>query len=59
LAILGLAVGGLLGLSFGVAQQARGAHFASHDLPSAFLAWIIPLTLYVFVFRARLHPQHD
>lgn len=57
LAMLGLAVGVLLGLTFGVAQQARGAHFASHDLWSAFLAWIIPLTLYVFVFRARLHPQ--
>ena len=57
--MLGLAAGVLLGLTFGVAQQARGAHFASHDLSSAFLAWIIPLTLYVFVFRTRLHPQQD
>ncbi len=59
LAIVGLAAGLLLGLVFGIAQQARGAHFASHDLWSAFLAWIIPLTLYVFAFRARLYPHAD
>jgi membrane-associated PAP2 superfamily phosphatase len=59
LARLGLAAGVMLGLVFGIAQQARGAHFASHDLWSAFLAWIISLTLYVFAFRARLYPRAD
>jgi membrane-associated PAP2 superfamily phosphatase len=59
LAVLGLGAGLLLGLIFGIAQQARGAHFASHDLWSAFLAWIIPLTVYAFAFRARLHPCAD
>jgi membrane-associated PAP2 superfamily phosphatase len=55
LAIVGLAVGLLLGLVFGIAQQARGAHFVSHDLWSAFLAWILSLTLYACAFRARLY----
>lgn len=59
LAIFGLGAGMLLGLIFGIAQQSRGAHFASHDLWSAFIAWIIPLTLYAFVFRARLYPASD
>jgi membrane-associated PAP2 superfamily phosphatase len=59
LARLGLAAGLVLGLVFGIAQQARGAHFVSHDLWSAFLAWIISLTLYVFAFRARLYPRAD
>jgi membrane-associated PAP2 superfamily phosphatase len=54
-AIAGLAAGVLLGLVFGIAQQARGAHFASHDLWSAFLAWIMSLTVYAFAFRARLY----
>jgi membrane-associated PAP2 superfamily phosphatase len=59
LAIIGLAAGLSLGLAFGIAQQARGAHFVSHDLWSAFLAWIISLTLYVFAFRARLYRRAD
>ena len=59
LAFLGLGAGLLLGLIFGIAQQARGAHFASHDLWSAFLAWIIPLTVYTFAFRARLYARAD
>ena len=59
LAMMGLAAGLLLGLVFGIAQQARGAHFVSHDLWSAFLAWIISLTLYVFAFRARLYRRAD
>lgn len=59
LALAGLVTGLLVGLIFGIAQQARGAHFASHDLWSAFLAWIVCLTVYVFVFRARLHSHAD
>lgn len=36
----------LLGCSFGLAQQVRGAHFLSHDLWTAFLSWFISLALY-------------
>ena len=54
LAKLGLAVGLLAGLTFGLAQQARGAHFVSHDLWSAFLVWTVTLSVYSFAFRARL-----
>jgi membrane-associated PAP2 superfamily phosphatase len=41
---LGLALG--LGLLYGFAQQARGAHFLSHDLWSAMLCWFICLGIY-------------
>jgi membrane-associated PAP2 superfamily phosphatase len=54
LAYCGLGVGVLVGLVFGLAQQSRGAHFLSHDLWSAMLAWVIPLTLYAFGFRCQL-----
>ena len=50
----GLASGLLLGLVFGIAQQARGAHFVSHDVWSAMLVWTVSLSLYTFVFKARL-----
>jgi membrane-associated PAP2 superfamily phosphatase len=54
LARLGLALGIAGGLIFGIAQQARGAHFVSHDLWSVFLVWMISLTIYTFVFKTRL-----
>jgi membrane-associated PAP2 superfamily phosphatase len=54
LARAGVGAGLLVGLVFGVAQQSRGAHFVSHDLWSAMLAWFIALTLYAFGFRCRL-----
>lgn len=50
---LGLIVGIVTGLVFGLAQQSRGAHFLSHDLCSAMLAWLIPSALYSFAFRRR------
>lgn len=37
----GLGVGLLSGLVFGLAQQLRGAHFASHDLASLVVCWAI------------------
>jgi membrane-associated PAP2 superfamily phosphatase len=49
---LALALG--VGLVFGIAQQSRGAHFVSHDVWSAFLVWMICLTLYVYGFKRRL-----
>jgi membrane-associated PAP2 superfamily phosphatase len=54
LARTGLGIGLAMGLGFGICQQSRGAHFASHDLWSAAIAWTIALSVYAFVFRARL-----
>jgi len=51
---LGLITGVCMGLIFGIAQQSRGAHFVSHDLWSAFLVWMISMTIYTTVFKARL-----
>ncbi|HEY6644833.1 phosphatase PAP2 family protein [Povalibacter sp.] len=50
----GLAMAVALGLVFGIAQQSRGAHFVSHDLYSATIAWCVSLTLYCAAFRCRL-----
>lgn len=52
LAGLGIALG--LGMLFSFGQQARGAHFLSHDLWSAFIAWTICLALYRWAFGGRL-----
>lgn len=54
LARLGLAVGTITGLLFGIAQQSRGAHFVSHDVWSAFLVWMVSLTLYASIFKCNL-----
>jgi len=35
-----------LGVVFSIGQQARGAHFLSHDLASAAIVWILLLVLY-------------
>jgi membrane-associated PAP2 superfamily phosphatase len=51
---LGLALGIAMGCLFGVAQQARGAHFLSHDLWSAFIVWTIAASVYAFGFKACL-----
>jgi membrane-associated PAP2 superfamily phosphatase len=59
LARLGLACGVTTGLIFGIAQQSRGAHFLSHDLWSAFVVWIMSLSIYAFAFRARLWEPTD
>ncbi|MFZ9905167.1 MAG: phosphatase PAP2 family protein [Steroidobacteraceae bacterium] len=46
LATIALMVTLLIGAAFSIAQQSRGAHFLSHDLVSAWLAWLICLGLY-------------
>ncbi len=51
---IGLTVGVLTGLIFGISQQARGAHFLSHDVWSAFLVWLILLSVYAFGLRPLL-----
>ena len=50
----GLAAGILTGVIFGLAQQSRGAHFVSHDLWSATLAWVVAATTYCFAFSCSL-----
>ncbi|MEQ1582038.1 MAG: phosphatase PAP2 family protein [Steroidobacteraceae bacterium] len=54
LAHAGVALGLVTGVLFGIAQQSRGAHFISHDVWSAFLVWIISLTVYVYGYRCRV-----
>ncbi len=53
----GLAAGIMTGLLFGIAQQARGAHFLSHDVWSAFLVWMTSLSVYAFMFDAQLRRE--
>ena len=51
---IALCVAAVAGLMFGIAQQSRGAHFVSHDIWSAFLVWMISLSIYTFGFKMRL-----
>lgn len=37
----GLAIGSGAGLAFGIAQQFRGAHFASHDVMTFTVCWLV------------------
>jgi membrane-associated PAP2 superfamily phosphatase len=55
-ALTGLAIGIGVGSLFSFAQQARGAHFLSHDLWSAFIAWGICLALYRYAWRENVNP---
>ena len=48
---IGLAVPLVLGFTFGIAQQARGAHFLSHDLFSLAICWYAALVTYFFFFK--------
>ncbi|BDU16188.1 phosphatase PAP2 family protein [Lysobacter auxotrophicus] len=49
----GLAAGIVLGLVFGIAQQLRGAHFASHDIASAGICWAVAIATWQ-LFRPSL-----
>ncbi len=42
----------LLGTIFSLGQQARGAHFLSHDLASAAIAWFVLLALWQLMFSS-------
>jgi membrane-associated PAP2 superfamily phosphatase len=44
------------GVLFSFAQEARGAHFLSHDLASAALVWAIQLGLYAVMYRRSAAP---
>jgi membrane-associated PAP2 superfamily phosphatase len=50
---LGLGLALVLGLTFGMGQLVRGAHFLSHDLACAYLCWLIATGLYLFVVRTQ------
>ena len=49
----GLAFGLLLGAIFGISQQLRGAHFASHDVASLLICWLIALALDAVMLRGQ------
>jgi membrane-associated PAP2 superfamily phosphatase len=46
----------VVGVVFSIGQQARGAHFFSHDLASAALVWWTLLLLYPWMLRRRPAP---
>ena len=52
-ALFGACVAGMV---FSIAQEARGAHFLSHDLASAALVWAIQLGLYARMPGMRAAP---
>ena len=54
LAIMGLGLGLAVGIAFSIGQEARGAHFVSHDLTSAAVVWFVQLLLYGCWLRPRL-----
>lgn len=47
----------VLGALFSIAQQSCGAHFLSHDLESALIAWLICLGLYLQFFDHGKQPD--
>jgi membrane-associated PAP2 superfamily phosphatase len=50
----GALIGALLvGVAFSIGQEARGAHFLSHDLASGAIVWFIQLALYVVLMKPR------
>jgi membrane-associated PAP2 superfamily phosphatase len=51
LAAWGLAVGLVTGLAFAIGQEARGAHFLSHNLTSAVIVWYVQLALYAWLLK--------
>jgi membrane-associated PAP2 superfamily phosphatase len=48
---LALWAGGTVGILFALGQEARGAHFLSHDLVSAILVWWMQWCLYRFFLQ--------
>ncbi len=50
----GLCFSLFLGLTFGIAQQLRGAHFLSHDITTLIICWYSALTLYVVFYKRDL-----
>lgn len=65
LALVLLAIALSVGVAFSIGQEARGAHFLSHDLVSAALVWFIQLALHagfqsqVVVKRVGREEHHE
>ncbi|HEB57321.1 MAG TPA: phosphatase PAP2 family protein [Gammaproteobacteria bacterium] len=57
LAFAGLGFALLLGSLYSYGQWVRGAHFISHDIWSAFIAWFVALGLYRGLFKGRVWPD--
>jgi membrane-associated PAP2 superfamily phosphatase len=55
-ALWALCTAGAIGLSFAFGQEARGAHFLSHDLASLVLVWMSQWLLYVRLRAIRAAP---
>jgi membrane-associated PAP2 superfamily phosphatase len=53
----GFAVGLGAGVVFGIAQQLRGAHFASHDAWTLMLCWLVAVLLHRAMFARRARGQ--
>ena len=52
-----LAMAIAVGVTFSIGQEARGAHFLSHDLTSVAIVWFVQLALYVMMLRpAAIQP---
>jgi membrane-associated PAP2 superfamily phosphatase len=49
-----LAFGIAVGAAFSIGQEARGAHFISHDLVSVAIVWSVQLALYCWILRPSL-----
>ncbi len=54
LALIGLLLGVSIGTLFAFGQQARGAHFASHNLWTILICWVSALILYTLIFQGKL-----
>jgi membrane-associated PAP2 superfamily phosphatase len=47
------AAGITVGVTFAIGQEARGAHFLSHDVASAALTWLVLVKLYSWMLAPR------
>lgn len=47
----------LVGMTFSIGQQSRGAHFLSHDLTSAAIAWFLLLALWRWLLAGPCGPD--
>ncbi len=50
----GLTTGLFIGAIFALTQEARGAHFISHDLSSLLLSWLLMSSLFILFYRKQL-----
>jgi membrane-associated PAP2 superfamily phosphatase len=57
LASAALTAGLLIGVMFAIGQEARGAHFISHDLTSAIIVWYVLTATYALGFSPNRLPD--